>query len=237
MTVTAHVRAINASGFRIPSFSLQALVSGKMEPGELYISPGVEYSSPGSMIERMFVFPLCSFEPMRIVVRVVYPDLTWEAADRIPAHYLGSVNSKDRENATGTFTSCIDCIPLYLPVHALLIPYGAGSLCTIKSFCYMDTNFRYRRRRCFPGIPHRVFRSLYGRLLHTQSIPVYSTFCESSEGTKSHSGSLLSMLLRIICSRSRGRTLKGSMEIDTASLVEVMYFQQNVILGIVSLKC
>ena len=210
MTVTAHIRAINAAGFKIPSFSLQALISNQMNLNHVYVTNGVDYFLPGSMIERSFTFPVASFESVAITVRIIYNDLVLDHNDLAPIHLLADLNAKHSNNKGSKqqelFTSSVDCIPLVLPVHALLIPYGAGSLRLMTKWLTQNSQL--------PGIPNKVFRSIWNRLQLKETFPVHCTF-ELGANITMHG-----KLLELFRSGSDPK-MKGTFEIDISYFADI----------------
>jgi hypothetical protein len=52
MTGTAVIRVTNASGFKIPGFQIQLVMSEKLFPNMDYATNGEDYMLPGEIAER-----------------------------------------------------------------------------------------------------------------------------------------------------------------------------------------
>ena len=149
--VAVYAKAFNSSGFKIPIFRMELVTSSSYNTAcfdldSIQSLDGVEYFLPDSYVYRVFDFTLLDFGAVDVTLQVVYSDLTHTYNNIFPSPRVdASSESKSISNPTrsqdsvATWTAVVACRPVRLSVSAQLLPYGLGSLSSMR--------YLYRKNR------------------------------------------------------------------------------------------
>lgn len=203
------VRVINSSGFKVPLFSVQLLLSSL----DLYntssssalkasfdsnktstILDGVEYFNLDGLVERMFTIHFHQFTNSFLNVRLIYRELLAESDSveifSIPSASVvpqqvdegNTIEQKKRfKEADLCRTAKLECIPFKFSVYNFLHPYGGGSLSSMTNY-RLDITPSPSIAVCLGGIPKSIYQSLHNRLKRSVRLPVIA-YCTTSKNT------------------------------------------------------
>jgi hypothetical protein len=199
-----HIRIINASGFKIPEFNLHMTSSSgaSLSPFQNYTASGAEYFLPDAIVDRTFRFNISSFEPTNLVLRIIFPGLVKDPLDHAPMYQMSASSKDGRRDKQELFSAAISCIPITLPAHALLQPYGASSLFSVRQL-YEPLS---------PLMPYDIWTAAWARLQKSVGVEVVS-FIEIPS-----SGSFSEALVHTLKKRQK-LYLSGSFDINMDTLV------------------
>jgi hypothetical protein len=189
---------------------------------------GGEYLPSGAMVERELAIKLLYFAPVEIIVRIIYPDLSCdntflgagetneEDAGQVvkgPRYAAASIQQRSSAQflthfgahvslaqAGSKWDALLHCAPLYVPLSAMLQPYGGGAFSMYKRCVLLGRVQSQRESECSqPGIPWSVFHAQYLRLgsRHARTVSVLGY--DLRQGKSEKKVGMLAQVLDCIC--------------------------------------